>query len=216
MEANIIGATGLTGNLLLQQLIEDERFTKVRAFARRPLAAAHPKLEVCVIRFDEPDTWKHLVQGDVLFSALGTTLKQAGSKTAQYQVDYEYQFRFAQAAAQNCVPRYVLVSSVGADAKSWNFYSRMKGALDEAVQKLPFESVSIIRPGILDGERSENRPGEAAGIALMRTMGKLPFLRDWRPIHSGTVAAAMIQAAVAAKPGVGIYTLGEVFTLAGE
>jgi len=216
MEATIIGATGLTGSLLLKKLLEDERFSKVRALVRRPLDFEHPKLEACVIRFDEPESWAPLVQGDVLFSALGTTLKQAGSKAAQYLVDYEYQYQFARAAAQNGVPRLVLVSSAGADAGSWNFYSRMKGELDEAVQKLPFQSISIIRPGILDGERKEKRPGEAAGLALMRLAGKMRALRHLRPIHGSTVAAAMIRAAVEGRPGVGIYTLGEVFRLGGE
>ncbi len=216
MEANVIGATGLTGEFLLRQLLDDARFTKVRAFVRRPLEMAHPKLEVCVIQFDAPETWKELVRGDVLFSTLGTTLKQAGSQAAQYRVDYEYQYRFAQAAAYNEVPCYVLVSSVGADARSWNFYSRMKGELDEAVQQLPFQSISIMRPGILDGPRKEKRKGEEMGLSLMRAAAKLPFLHPWRPIHVSIVAQAMIRAALEGQAGVRIYTLGEVFDRAGQ
>jgi uncharacterized protein YbjT (DUF2867 family) len=213
MQANIIGATGLTGVQLLRQLLENDRFEKVRVFVRRPLATAHPKLEVCVIDFDRPETWRDMVQGDVLFSALGTTLQQAGGKAAQYRVDYEYQYAFAEAAAQNGVPRYVLVSSVGAKATSRNFYTQMKGALDEAVQQLPFQSISILRPGFLDGQREQKRPGEAAGLVLMRALGKLPFMRNWRPIPVQTVAVAMVQSALAGTPGSRVYTLGEVFEL---
>lgn len=213
MQANIIGATGLTGVQLLRQLLENDHFEKVRVFVRRPIATEHPKLEVCVIDFDQPETWRDRVQGDVLFSALGTTLQQAGGKSAQYRVDYEYQYAFAEAAAQNGVPRYVLVSSVGADAKSRTFYTQMKGALDEAVQQLPFQSTTILRPGFLDGQREQSRPGEAAGLVVMRLLGKLPFMRNWRPISVETVAAAMVQAALAGTPGSRIHTLGEVFVL---
>lgn len=216
MIANIIGATGLTGSALLLQLLDDERFTMVRAFVRRPLSITHPKLETQLISFDAPDTWRHLVQGDVLFSALGTTMLQAGSQAAQYLVDYEYQYSCARAAADNGLSTYVLVSSVGANANSPNFYTRMKGELDEAVQQLPFQRIVILRPGFLDGDRKENRPVEKIGLIVMRLAGRLPFLRAWRPIHTDIVAKAMIRGAMNTAPGKVIYTLGEVFELAGE
>jgi uncharacterized protein YbjT (DUF2867 family) len=216
MIANIIGATGLTGKALLHQILADERFTEVRVFTRRQPGITHKRLSVVLTDFDHPESWAGQVTGDVLFSCLGTTMKQAGSQEAQYRVDYTYQYDFAKAAADNGVPVYVLVSSVGADTKSGVFYSRMKGELDEAVSRLPFRSVSIIRPGFLDGRREVKRLGESIGLAVMHVVGKIPFMSSWRPISGGTVAAAMINAAVAAKPGVAIYTLGEVFTLAGK
>jgi uncharacterized protein YbjT (DUF2867 family) len=216
MIANIIGATGLTGKALLHQLLADERFTEVRAFGRRPPGITHRRLRVVLIDFDQPASWADQVSGDVLFSCLGTTMKQAGSKEAQYQVDYTYQYAFAKAAADNGVPVYVLVSSVGANAQSAVFYSQMKGALDEAVSRLPFRSISIIRPGFLEGRREVKRLGESIGLALMQVVGKIPLLGSWRPIPGGTVARAMINAAVAARPGLTMYTLGDVFTLAGK
>jgi len=216
MIANLIGATGLTGSSLLRQLLEDERFTAVRAFVRRPLYVTHPKLEAHVIDFKQPDTWRHLVQGDVLFSALGTTMAEAGSQAAQYRVDFEYQYEFARAAADNGISTYVLVSSVGANARSANFYTRMKGELDEAVQQLPFQRIIILRPGFLDGKRKTNRPAEKIGLMVMRLAGRLPFLRPWRPIHTDIVAKAMIRGAMNVAPGKVVYTLGEVFELAGE
>lgn len=216
MIANLIGATGLTGASLLRQLLDDERFTLVRAFVRRPLYVTHPKLEAHIITFGQPDTWQHLVQGDVLFSTLGTTIREAGSQAAQYRVDFEYQYEFARAASDNGVSTYALVSSVGANARSSNFYTRMKGELDEAVQELPFRRIVILRPGFLDGKRKENRTGEKVGLAVMRLAGRLPFLRPWRPIHVDIVAKAMIAGATNAVPGKVIYTLGEVFELAGE
>jgi len=214
MIANIIGATGLTGSALLLQLLDDERFTTVRAFVRRPLYVTHPKLETHVIEFKQPDTWRHLVQGDVLFSTLGTTIREAGSQEAQYRVDFEYQYAFARAAADNGLSFYVLVSSVGANARSSNFYTRMKGELDEAVQKLPFQHIVILRPGFLDGERKISRPAEKIGLMVMRLAGRLPFFRAWRPIHTDIVAKAMIRGAMNTAPGKVIYTLEEVFELA--
>jgi uncharacterized protein YbjT (DUF2867 family) len=214
MVANVIGATGLTGSFLVKQLLSDTRFSLVRVFSRKNLSVSHPKLEVHVISFDQEATWRELLKGDVLFSTLGTTLKTAGSKAAQYQVDFEYQFRFALVGAQNGIQKYVLVSSVGADAKSMNFYSRMKGELDEAVQKLPYKYITIIRPGFLDGPRQEFRIMEKLGMPIMRILSRLPGMSSWKPIHVEAVAKAMIQAAVQSKKRVKIYELGEVFELA--
>jgi uncharacterized protein YbjT (DUF2867 family) len=115
--ALLIGATGLTGSHLLHLLLADLRFEHIIIFVRRSTGIVHPKLEEHIVRFGHPEEWKHLVKGDVLFSALGTTVKLAGSKEAQYKVDYTYQFQFAAAASANGVPSYVLISASGANAK---------------------------------------------------------------------------------------------------
>jgi uncharacterized protein YbjT (DUF2867 family) len=211
MEVNLIGATGLVGSALLQQLLADDRFARIRVFVRRPLHLQHPRLEVCVINFNEPEAWRHLVQGHALYSALGTTLRQAGSKEAQYQVDYHYPYAFAAAAAANGVPVYVLVSSVGAAAGSPNFYARMKGELDEAVARLSIPRVVILRPGVLAGERAQKRLAESLSIWLLSWVSRLPGLRAWRPIPGATVARAMLRSSLNTQPGRFIYTLGEVF-----
>ena len=106
-----------------------------------------------VIDFDQPDSWKVLITGDVLYSTLGTTIARAKTKDAQYKVDFTYQYNVAEIAAANGVPSYVLVSSAGATSKSKVFYSNMKGKLEDAVKLLPFKVISIIRPGQLAGER---------------------------------------------------------------
>lgn len=134
--AIVIGSTGLVGKQLIEQLLEDARFDRVGSFVRRPSGRTHPKLDEHVVDFRAPDAWASQVTGDVLFSALGTTLKQAGSKEAQYEVDYTFQFRTAQAAAKNGVKEYVLVSSASASASSMVFYSRIKGELERDTQKL--------------------------------------------------------------------------------
>ncbi|QJX48759.1 NAD(P)H-binding protein [Hymenobacter taeanensis] len=212
--AILIGATGLVGDYLLQQLLLDDRFSSVKVFGRRPTGYQSPKLQEHLIDFGQPQEWSGLLTGDVLFSALGTTLKQAGSQNAQYEVDYTYQYRAAQAAAEHGVETLVLVSSAGADAHSIIFYSRMKGELEQDVKKLPFHRIRILQPGMLAGFRKEPRTGERIGLLLGSLVGQLPVLRQYRPIHGRTVAQAMINAALDETPGVQTISLEDVFTRA--
>jgi uncharacterized protein YbjT (DUF2867 family) len=213
--ALVIGATGLVGSNLVDLLLADPGFSKVILFLRKPSGRKDPKLEEHVIDFDRPDTWRDLVKGDVLFSCLGTTLKKAGSKEAQYRVDYTYQFEFAKAAAAAKVHTYVLISSSYSSPRSKIFYSRMKGELDRDVKMLNFPSIHIIKPGILDGERSEDRPGEKTGIRMMRFFSKIPGFRRMRPIPGRMVAQAMINASADPALGIREYELEGVFTLSG-
>src|SRR5215207_7818097 len=120
--AIVIGATGLVGSELVKQLLTDGRFSEIKLFGRRMTGVVHPKITEHLIDFEKPEQWRHLVKGDVVFSALGTTLKQAGSKEAQYKVDHDYQYDFAEVAAENGVTVYVLVSSAMANERSRIFY----------------------------------------------------------------------------------------------
>lgn len=214
--ALLIGATGLVGDYLLRQLLADEQSGHIKVFTRRPTGYQNPRLEEHIVDFDQPREWNHLLQGDVLFSSLGTTLAQAGSQQAQYQVDYHYQYQAAQAAAENGVTTYVLISSTGADAEALLFYSRMKGELERDAKRLPFQRIRILQPGILAGSRSESRPAEKLGLWLATAASTMPLLRSYRPIHARTVARAMRHAALDKTPGVQTYALEQVFTLAGK
>jgi len=138
LTANVIGATGLVGKQLVQLLLKNKNFEKVRIFVRRSPGISHPKLEEQIIDFDHEESWAEKLTGDVLFSALGTTLKQAGSKEKQYETDVTFNLNFAQKAKENGIENYVLVSSVGANTKSRIFYTCMKGELEEAVSELNF------------------------------------------------------------------------------
>lgn len=211
--AIVIGATGLVGSSLTGQLLEHPEFSKVNVFVRRATHLSHQKLTEHIVDFDKTDDWKHLLQGDVLFSAMGTTLNKAGSKTAQYRIDYTYQYNVAAAAASNGVPAYVLISSAGASESSLIFYSKMKGELDREVKKLPFARIRIIKPGILAGNRAESRPMEALSIKMMNALGKIPLIRKFRPIPASVVARAMIHASLDAEAGVKVFELEEVFKL---
>lgn len=210
--AVLIGATGLVGNSLLQLLLADKRFSKVVVLGRRSLMLEDAKLTEYVIDFDQPEKWVGLVHGDVAFSCLGTTIRTAGSKEAQYKVDYTYQLRFAQAAKQNGVPIYGLVSAAGANARSSNFYTRIKGELDNAVSALGFQQTIIVRPGFLKGLRREFRLGEVIAQPLLEVFKFIPGLRKFRPIDCWIVAKALISSAFKDDASrVKIYSLEEVF-----
>ena len=209
--ALIIGSTGMVGRELVKQLCDDAEYAQILSFVRRPSGFSHSKLKEHVVNFDQPESWKELLKGDVLFSCMGTTLAAAGSKANQYKVDFTYQFETARMAAENKVPVYVLVSSTGANAKSALFYPQIKGQLDEAVQKLGFKSVQILRPGQLYGDRIQKRTAEAIAVKIMFFMNKTGLFRKYKPIHSAEVARAMIN--VTNKSGINIFTLNELFKL---
>lgn len=213
--AIVIGATGMVGSALLDQLLHDERFSVVKIFVRRSTGILHPKLLEHLINFDNPLEWKHDVQGDVLFSALGTTLKNAGSKTNQFKIDHSYQFQFARAAAENLVPVYVLVSSYGANEKSAIFYSRMKGELERDISELSFAHIHILQPGMLEGDRKEIRVAERLGIKILKFLNKLGLLKSQKPVHAGIVARGMINAFFIRETKLQTWPLTRVFELAG-
>lgn len=213
MEANVIGATGLVGSHLVNILLEDNTFEKVRIFVRRKTGSNHPKLEEKIIDFSNENTWEKDLKGNVLFSALGTTLKQAGSKEKEYEVDFTYNLNFAKKARQNGIENYVLVSSVGANAKSRIFYARMKGELDDAVSELGFKNLAVLRPASLTGDRNERRLMEEITIPLVRFVTKFAF-KKYRPIHGKTVATAMKNAVLYPNFNKTIWEADEVFQLA--
>lgn len=215
LTANVIGATGLVGKQLVSQLLENEHFGKVRIFVRRDSGLSHPKLEQLIVDFADEKTWAKKLTGDVLFSALGTTLKQAGSKAKQYEVDFTFNLNFAQKAKANGIENYVLVSSIGANSKSALFYTRIKGELDDTVANLGFENLTILRPSYLSGERDEKRWMEELSLPVVGFVTKL-ILKKYRPISGETVAKAMINGVLKPHPEKTIWEADEVFELAGK
>jgi uncharacterized protein YbjT (DUF2867 family) len=210
--ALVIGATGLVGAQATRLLLDDPEVEGVSVFARRSTGLSSDKLTEHIVDFDRLAGWGHRLVGDVLFSAMGTTRKQAGGRDAQYRVDFSYQHEVARAAADNGVPTLVLVSSAGANARSPAFYPRIKGELEEAVAALGFRSVCILRPSVLVGQRERTRPGEEMGAAVADWAGRwLRPARKWRPIPAETVARAMIRLAHHPPEGTSVHSLDEVF-----
>jgi len=213
--ALVIGATGLVGRQLVNLLLDDARYEKVKVFSRRTTGISSPKLEERLVDFCSVESWKEFVVGDVLFSALGTTLSQAGSKGAQYKVDFTFQYDFARIAAHNGVPALVLVSSMGADTLSKFFYMRMKGELEEAVRALNFSGCVILRPGPLAGNREDFRLAENLGVSAIRLLNKLGLLKAYEPITGIQVAKAMLKSADFAHNGFEVFQSETLFYLAG-
>lgn len=214
MKAIVIGATGLIGTELVKQLLEDAAFESVMVLVRKSTGVKAEKLEEVLVDFDNLAPSAGELKGDVLFSTLGTTLKTAGSKERQYEIDYGMQFNSAKFARENGVNKLVLLSSAGADAASSIFYSKMKGELDEAVEKLGFQKVAIIRPSMLVGDRKEFRLSEKIFTPIMYAFTWIPGLRKYRPIKDKVVAKAMINAAKKQQEVYKIYELGTIFKLA--
>ena len=214
-EAIIAGATGMVGSECLRLLLQ--RYDSVTALVRRPANPAHPRLTERQIDFDRIGTIE-IPSGAHVYCALGTTIKKAGTEEAFRQVDYEYPRMLAGRAAAAGGARFMLVSSVGASARSKNFYLRVKGELEEAVCAMPLQAVHIFRPSILMGERAEKRPGEAVGIGIARALGFLlaGSLRKYHAISGAAVAAAMVVAASNPVEGCFVYQYDEIVRLASE
>lgn len=205
MKAILIGATGLVGSEILKRLINDDRFTSVNIFTRRALKITHPKIKELIIDFENLETLQEPIVGDVLFSALGTTLKKAGSKEAQYKVDFQYQYDIARLAQKNHVGTLIQISSVGANPRSPFFYLRMKGELEESLKGLDFKKCCILQPGPLVGQREEERPQEKWFIALLEWFPKIPGMESYWPIQAKDVAIIAINEVF--SPQQGFYQL---------
>lgn len=212
MKALVIGATGATGKDLVSLLLQEEQYEQVDIFVRRDPAIHHPKLKVHIVDFNHIEQWQNLLQGDVLFSAMGTTRKQAGSKEAQWIIDYDYQYNTVQAAKENGVQTLELVSSINANAQSSLFYPRMKGALEDAVLALGFPKVVILRPPSLI-RKGTDRFGEPQSVAILQFLNKFGILKSWEPMPTEMVAQAMIQTSLDHTPG---HTILEAADIRGQ
>ena len=188
--ALIAGASGLTGTEILRQLLEHPAYDKVVSLGRRPLPIEHPKLEQLTFNFEQPDSF--VIQADDVYCALGTTLSKAGSKEAQFRVDHDYPLILGRLAKAHGAQQYMLVSSIGANVNTGNFYLRTKGQLERDLKALGFSSLIVVRPSFLFGKRQEFRLGEKIGIVLARIFA--PFIpKKYRGIHVRKVANALIS-----------------------
>ncbi|HEY4120613.1 MAG TPA: NAD(P)H-binding protein [Byssovorax sp.] len=212
----LVGASGLVGGHLLALLLADADCASVNSLGRRALGVEAPKLTEVVTDFEDPAALAAHARVDEVYCALGTTIKKAGSEAAFRKVDFDYPLAVARAAVAAGAHRYSIVTAVGADAKSSIFYNRVKGELEDALRELPFPGgVFAFRPSMLLGDRSESRPAERVGKAVMSaTRGLFAFgLKRYRAIDATDVARAM-WAARAEPDGSRVYEGAPLFALA--
>lgn len=211
--AVIAGATGLVGEECLRLLLN--RYESVTSLVRKPTGRQHLRLLERRIDFDRIDTIE-IARGAHVYSALGTTIKKAGSEAAFRHVDFDYPQMLAARAAAAGAARFMLVSSVGADKASGNFYLQVKGELEAVIAQMPLDAAFFFRPSFLIGDREERRPGEAIGIGVARALSfaLIGPMRKYRAIPAGMVAEAMVCAASSAENGVRIYQYDEILRLA--
>ena len=196
LHALVLGASGATGSELVQLLLNDSNFNQVSIFVRTVPKTSDEKLKIHKIDFTKLIEYKDLIKGDILFSALGTTKKDAGGKKEQFLVDYTYQYKFAKIAFENGVTNYSLVSSTGANAKSLFFYPRIKGLLEEAVKKLNFKKIDIFQPPMLIRQPDLMRTGEKSGIKFLNAINKIGFLKSQKPLNVKDLAVKIVSFAM--------------------
>jgi uncharacterized protein YbjT (DUF2867 family) len=216
--ALVIGSSGLIGSHLVIQLLSNPNFDKVIVFNRRPCLILHPKIEEHLIDFNDLKPIEPFVKGDVMFCTMGTTIKKAGSKEAFRLVDVVYPEQFAQMALNNQVKQFLLISSLGADLESTNFYLKTKGEIETFLQQSAFNSVSILRPSLLLGDRKEFRLGEKLATYILPVLSLFligPF-KKYKAIEAKTVAKSMVNIALQNKPGFNIYPSDELQTIGNQ
>ena len=163
-----------------------------------------------MVDFETPEAWADLLRGDVAFSCLGTTLAVAGSKEAQWRVDYDYQYNFAEHCRNNGVPTFVLISAAGAKAQSKLFYNRMKGQLEDAIKALGFSCLLIFQPSVLIRSNSD-RGGENFTVKVIAFLNKLGLFKRYRPMPTAVLAQKMRKEVATATKGIHTFTLDEIF-----
>lgn len=209
LTAVVLGATGLIGEQLVQQLLDDPAFSKVRILARRQVELSHPKLEVAVVNFDNLAQYRNKMgQGDCIFCCIGTTnSKVKGDKAAYRKIDFDISVNAAKMGKDAGFTTYLLVSAVGANAASSNFYLKLKGEVENAVAAIGFESFHSFRPSMLFGKRKEFRLGEAIGKGVMKILSVLFIggLKKYRGIEGVIVAKALVVAAKSDEKGTSVH-----------
>lgn len=193
LDSLVIGATGATGQEIVSQLLEDNSFNSISIFVRKNPNITHSKLKTYVIDFSKVEDFRDLIKGDVLFSCLGTTLRDAGSKDKQYLVDYTYQYEFAKIASENGVPNYSLVSSTGANENALFFYPKIKGKLEESIKKLPFKTIQIFQPPTLIRQKNLMRTSEKIGIKMFGILNYFGILKSQKPLPVSILAKVMVE-----------------------
>ncbi|MDB4828179.1 NAD(P)H-binding protein [Candidatus Pelagibacter sp.] len=192
--ALLFGASGLVGSHVLNQLISNNNYSKIKLFVRSSINISDPKIEIIQTDFNNLENHKEDIKGNDCFFCIGTTKKNSPDKNEYKRVELEVPKQIAQIAKSNLVNSFVFISSGYADPKSSGDYLKFKGEVEEELKRLNFPKLGIMRPSFLLGDRKEKRIGEKIGIFVFKLLSPLFLgpLKKMKPIHSATVAKAMI------------------------
>ncbi len=215
--AVVIGASGLTGGLLVKRLIDSPIYSKIIIVARKPFENLSPKIETQLIDFQYETDYLSAVVGDDIFCCIGTTLRKAGSIEAFRKVDVDIPLMAAKSAKTNGSKTFIVVSSIGTSAKTKNYYLKAKYDMESGVIGCNFEKTGILRPSMILGKRAEFRFGEGLGRILFAPISRLftGNLRKYRPIQADAIASAMLNIANGTYPQT-IFESDEIQRIADE
>jgi uncharacterized protein YbjT (DUF2867 family) len=212
--ATIIGATGMIGNYLLEALLKDDYFDTVRIIVRRPYQKTDPKMEVKLVDFNDAESFKlALEESDAIFCCIGTTQKNVkGDNDLYRKIDFDIPLKAARFGKEAGCKKFIIITSVGANSHSSTFYLKLKGELENAIHSIGLDTVHIMQPSMLLGDRKEHRPAEGLLQGSMKLFSGLLFggMRKYKAIHGKTVAAAMLNAAKREEKGFSRYTYDDI------
>lgn len=212
----LTGATGLVGRHCLEVLLHDPFFTEIKVISRRPLYQKHPKLTEVITEFDNLETLSAEFKEDITICCLGSTIKDAGSREQFMKIDHDYPVQIATLAQRQGSRHFIVISAVGASKNSLFFYSRVKGLMEEDVKTLPYQTISIFQPSLIDGERKEVRVMEQLSLKVGRPLARLlpGPLKKYQPLPAADIARAICHAAKSSPPGIHYHSGEEIKSFA--
>ena len=195
--ALIFGSSGLIGNELLELILKDNNYIKIKLFVRSDLTDVNSKIEIIKTDFNNIENHKDKIVGDDCFFCIGTTRKNTPDKNEYIKIEYNLPIEVAKIAKSNSINNFIYISSLGANPNAASLYLKNKGQTEQELIKLNFMNLSILRPSILLGNRKENRVGEKIGIFAMKTLSPLFLgnMKKYKPIKVEYVAKAMFEVA---------------------
>lgn len=211
-KAIVLGASGLVGSNVVDILARRRVFDEVLLLVRGEMEVRGAGIRQRVINFDNLDEYRNELNGNVIFSCLGTTRSQAPDNETYRRIDFEYPLQIAEAASKNGVEQFHIISSLGADKDSLNPYLKLKGELEQALKKIPFKSIHIYRPSVITGKRNRSRLADKLLTPVMIIINPLLTgkLKKYRSIEASVIAQAMINRALTNAAGVFIYESDQI------
>jgi uncharacterized protein YbjT (DUF2867 family) len=214
--AIILGSSGLIGSNLLTLLLENSNFESVKIFVRKILPIQHQKLIQILTNFEDLEAVKNEIRADVIFSCLGSTRNKTPDLQQYRKIDHDYPIYFAEEGLKNGLSEFHLISALGANSNSSNFYTKMKGETEDAIKNLKIPSLYIYQPSFLRGNRTENRLGEKIALIVMKIIDPLLMgsFKKYKTIAAEVVAKAMINESIKNKKGIFVLESDKIKELA--